>query len=76
MYASEKLESAEGERSGSSAFGGWESAGAVTRVGSGADSICVEVILNTGSVCFWSTGIIEGSGGWTGRGESGDNVFV
>lgn len=43
--------------------------------GSGAESN-VEVILRMGSIWFRRTGMFEGSGGWTGRGDSGDKVFV
>ncbi len=51
-------------------------------MGSGRDGVggplsrCVSVILKIGSIWFRRTGMLEGSGGWSGRGESGDNVFV
>jgi hypothetical protein len=42
----------------------------------GFGSRCVEVILKIGSIWFRRTGMLDGSGGWSGRGESGDNAFV
>ena len=78
MYASEKLESADAESSKDAVDVGSraEFADAGTAAWLGPGSRCVEVMLKIGSIWFRSTGIFEGFGGWSGKGESGDNVFV
>lgn len=76
LYASEKLESADGD------FGSSSGATAVCMgdgridIGGVGSSRCVAVMLKIGSIWFRRTGMLDGSGGWSGRGESGDNGFV